>query len=196
VSGDDRRESAVAVGHAAGGMIDAGFFARRVPPRPEWLRAEAVREICSVSTCVSEGAPGWIERWRHNGCGWFNTIADARHVIPAGEFDAYRLFGYRVYHQQFADGGRFAAALPDDVRPDAVPAHFRSLGFDAASRTAADVLGFECSPLSCNGMAAEIPTNEHCLLPTLDQAIAVAERFSREYPEPGDYFVIEVLEGP
>src|SRR5690242_12982322 len=128
-------------------MIDAGYFARRVAPRPEWLKADAVREICSVSTCVSEGAPGWIERWRHNGCGWFNSIADALNVIPPGEIRNYRLFAYRVHDERFTDGVRSAAALPADVRAEAVPPRFTSIGFDAASRTAADVLGFECSPL-------------------------------------------------
>ena len=57
-----------------------------------------------------------------------------------------------------------------------------------------DVLGLECSPLSCNGLAAEFEINEFCLLPSLDQAVDAAERFSREQPEPGDYYVVEVLE--
>jgi hypothetical protein len=37
--------------------------------------------------------------------------------------------------------------------------------------------------------------NEHCLFPTFDAAIAGAERFAVEQPEPGDYYVVEVLEG-
>jgi hypothetical protein len=177
-------------------MIDAGYFARRVAVRPEWLKADAVREICSVSTCVSEGAPGWIERWRHNGCGWFNTVADALAVIPPGEIHGYRLFGYRLHQERFHQGERLAVEVPADVCAEPIPPHFRSVGFDAASRTAADVLGFECSPLSCNGMAAEVATNDRCLLPTLADALAAAERFSREQPEPGDYYVVEVLEAP
>jgi hypothetical protein len=43
-------------------------------------------------------------------------------------------------------------------------------------------------------MAAEIGTNEYCLFPELDDAIAGAERFAIEQPEPGDYYVVEVLE--
>ncbi len=57
------------------------------------------------------------------------------------------------------------------------------------------VLGFECSPLSCNEMAAEISANEFCLFRGLNAAIAGAQRFAAEQPEPGDYYVIEVLEG-
>jgi hypothetical protein len=44
-------------------------------------------------------------------------------------------------------------------------------------------------------MASEMPVNEHCLFPTLDAAIAGAVRFAAEQPEPGDYYVVEVLEG-
>ncbi len=52
--------------------------------------------------------------------------------------------------------------------------------------------GFECSPLSCNGMAGEIPVNRYCLLDNVEQALRVAARFDEEQPEPGDYFVVEV----
>jgi len=40
-----------------------------------------------------------------------------------------------------------------------------------------------------------MPVNVHCLFPTLALAIAGAERFAVEQPEPGDYYVVEVLEG-
>ena len=43
-------------------------------------------------------------------------------------------------------------------------------------------------------MAAELRTNECCLFHGLDEAIAGAEQFAVEQPEPGDYYVIEVLE--
>jgi hypothetical protein len=43
-------------------------------------------------------------------------------------------------------------------------------------------------------MATEMDTNEYCLFHSLDAAVAGATRFSIEQPEPGDYYVIEVLE--
>jgi hypothetical protein len=64
-------------------MIDAGYFAKRIVPRPKEIRAPGVREICSVSNCVSDGAEGWLESWRHNELGWFNTIDDALAVVPS-----------------------------------------------------------------------------------------------------------------
>ena len=38
-------------------------------------------------------------------------------------------------------------------------------------------------------MAAEISANEFCLFHGLNEAIAGAQRFAAEQPEPGDYFL-------
>lgn len=177
-------------------MIDAGYFPKRILARPEWLEVPAVREICSVSECMSPGPPNWIERWLHNELGWFNRREDALAVIPPGCEREYRLFAYRIHHEVFTEDERVPLVLPSDVHPEPIPDTFRSLGFDCANRSMPDVLAFECSPLSCNAMAVELETNELCLFPTFELAVAGADRFAREQPEPGDYYLIEVLEGP
>ena len=177
-------------------MIDAGYFARRVMPRPAHLPAPGVREICSVSECMSPGADGWITAWRHNGFGWFNTVADALSVISEEERPQFRLFAYRVHPELLRGKSRIELTLPENVRPEPIPPGFGTIGFDSASRSSAEGLGLECSPLSCNALAVEMPVNEHCLFPSLAAAIAGAERFAAEQPEPGDYYVVEVLEGP
>jgi hypothetical protein len=41
--------------------------------------------------------------------------------------------------------------------------------------------------------ASEVAVNRFCLLTTLDEAIAFAQRCAREEPEPGPFYVIEVL---
>ena len=176
-------------------MIDAGFFAKRIEPRPEFLHAPGVREICSVSRCISSGPENWINLWLHNDLGWFNRISDAIRAIRPGEESRYRVFAYRMYPEVFTAGGRVPFTVPDNVRPEPIPTEFRSLGFDSASKSMETVLGLECSPLSCNRMADEIGANEFCLFRGLDEAIAGAQRFAAEQPEPGDYYVIEVLEG-
>jgi hypothetical protein len=176
-------------------MILAGYFARRISARPDHLAAPGVREICSVSQCLSPGAEDWIASWRHNGLGWFNTIADALSVVPEAQRGEFRLFAYRIHPEVFSGGERAPFAPPDDVRPEPLPAGFAAIGFDSASRSSAHGLSLECSPLSCNGLAAELAVNEHCLFPSLDAAIAGAIRFAAEQPEPGDYYVVEVLEG-
>ena len=175
-------------------MIDAGFFVKRIEPKPEYLQAAGVREICSVSNCISAGPEDWISFWLHNDLGWFNRIADALRVIPTGHEAEYRLFAYRVYPEVFTGEGRVSLKLAEDVEPEPIGADFTSLGFDSASSSMPSILGFECSPLSCNAMAEEISANEYCLFATLEEALAGAERFAAEQPEPGDYWVIEVLE--
>ncbi len=175
-------------------MIDAGYFARQIVDKPDWL-APNVREICSVSECFSAGPPDWVQQWLHHSLGWFNSPEAATSIVPpAGP--SYRLFAYRILPEEFGDGSRTPLVVPGDVRPDPIPAAYRSLGFDSVSKSLPAGLGFECSPLSCNRLALELPVNEHCLFGTLEEAIAGAIRFAREQPEPGHYYVVEVLEAP
>lgn len=174
-------------------MIDAGFFVKRIEQPPEGMRP-GVRQICSVSHCISPAPEDWIESWLHNDLGWFNRIAAALSVVRPEHRKDFRLFAYRVHPKKFTADGQLPIVFPENVQPEAIGPEFRRLGFDSANKTMESVLGFECSPLSCNAMAEEVPVNEYCLFATLDEAIAGAERFAREQPEPGDYFVIEVLE--
>ena len=175
-------------------MIDVGYFVKRVESRPEWLQAAGVVEICSVSNCVSQPPDDWIDRWLHNDLGFFDRVSDAMAIVPPDDRSAYRLFAYRLYPARFQNGSPQPFVVPATVADPVLPA-FRSLGFDAVSKSMDSILGFECSPLSCNSMAAEVGTNEHCLFESLEAAIAGATRFSVEQPEPGDYYVLEVLEG-
>jgi hypothetical protein len=175
-------------------LIDSGYFIKRVEVRPDWLEACGVLEICSVSNCISQPPADWIERWLHNEFGWFNRLADAVSSVPADRRANYRLFAYRLYPEVFRRGNRIPVAVPADVKPDPMPRSFQSLGFDSVSKSMESILGFECSPLSCNSMAAECNANQFCLFPSLESAIAGADRFSTEQPEPGDYYVVEVLE--
>jgi hypothetical protein len=175
-------------------MIDAGFFVKQIERKPDDMRAPGVLEICSVSGCLSSPPKNWIESWRHNDFGWFNRISDALSVIPSGDESRYRLFAYRLYPEVFTPQGRVQIWVPGNVSPEPIPSAFRRLGFDSASKSMERVLGFECSPLSCNQMAAEIRANQFCLFADLDAAISGAERFAADQPEPGDYYVVEVLE--
>lgn len=174
-------------------MTDAGYFAKRVESTPAWLSVATVRDVCSASHHVSSAPDGWVEHWRHNGFGWFNRASDALAVVPAGQAGEFRLFAYRIYPRLFREGLERDLAWPPDARPDPIPNTFRSLGFDSVSKSMESVLGFECSPLSCNSMATELAVNEHCLFESLEAAVAGATRFSTQQPEPGDYFVVEVL---
>jgi hypothetical protein len=175
-------------------MIEGGYFPKRVASRPSYLNAPDVREVCSVSHCTSKAPDDWIEHWRHNELGWFNTVADALSVVPEAERPLYRLFAYRLEPFFFRQGQRVELAVLAHVHPDPIGPAFIERGFDATSKSIEGVLGFECSPLSCNDLAAEMAANAFCLFPTHDAALAGARRFSLEQPEPGDYYVVQVLE--
>jgi hypothetical protein len=179
-------------GHTANAdstLVLIGYFPKRRTPAPEQLRAAGVEEICSVSECLAPGPKDWVEAWLHNAHGCFNNPDDARRVIgeETGEF---QILAYRLLPLRFRKGH----AEPIEVSPPEItplPPGFRSLGFDVVSRSVSD--GFECSPLSCNLMAVEVGVNRHCLVDDLETARGLARRFSVEEPEPGPYYVIEVL---
>ena len=166
-----------------------GYFPKRRTPAPEELRTAGTEEICSVSECLAPGPKDWIEAWRHNEHGCFDSPDDARDVIgeAPGEF---QLLAYRLLPVRFRKG----SPEPVEVSPSRIAPlspDFRSLGFDVVSKSAS--AGFECSPLSCNLMALAVAVNRHCLVDGLDAAEELARRFSLEEPEPGPYYVVEVL---
>jgi hypothetical protein len=79
------------------------------------------------------------------------------------------------------------ASLATDVEPPAA----RTLeGFDVVTFSAGTFP--ECSPLSCNGVAEEVPTNRHCLLPSFEAAVQAIESGKFANSEPGPFRIIAV----
>jgi hypothetical protein len=166
-----------------------GYFPKNTAVPADWNVNERVKEICSVSDCVSSSPPGWIDHWLHNDWGFFNSAEDARRVVPSGS-TGFSLFAYRLLTVRFVHGEAEPLNM-EDPATQPIDASYISLGFDAVSKSVSSF--FECSPLSCNSMASEVPVNEFCLIDGLEQAISLAERFSREEPEAGPYYILEVL---
>ena len=65
-------------------MVPAGYMAKRVVARPDWLPAERVSSIYSVSGCVSDNFAEYITFWRHNGYWLFDSPAVITDVAPRG----------------------------------------------------------------------------------------------------------------
>ncbi|HEX8324294.1 MAG TPA: hypothetical protein VF595_10310 [Tepidisphaeraceae bacterium] len=170
-----------------------GYFPKQVEQRPDWLKADRVVAIRSVSDCISKGPANWINQWKHNTMYLYFSEATAESIIPEGQRSQFEIHAYRLLPAIFDTGMRMPLELPmSDIDP--LPANFASVGFDAVSKLYEfHDSQFACSPLSCNSMAEEIETNEHCLLTDLTKAEEVALRFSIEEPEPGPYYVVEVL---
>ena len=166
-----------------------GFCAKRRMTAPF---AGQVRQIASVSECLAKRPDDWIKRWDFNRATCWNTEAAAWACVPAESKPDFTLFAYRIVPLHPLDDlfPKDLPALPQE--PDLLP--YDRIGYDIVERNAAiGMLGFGCSPLSCNSMAESIPVNDFCLLDDLESALSTARRFDTEKPEPGPYVVIEVL---
>ena len=170
-----------------------GYFARPTTRRTNWPHAETVEEICNASTCMSGCDWDWINEWRHNEMWMFDSPEIALEVVPVERRTGCDLYAYQLFPVRFVESQRESYVIPA-VSPAPLDTSFERLGYDLVSRSQDNK--FECSPLSCNDLAAEVPVNRHCLLDTAEAAFALAETI--EIPgqpmrgEPGPYFIVEV----
>lgn len=173
-------------------------------PDPQWWPEGAgrVERVCSVSDCLAEPPQGWVERWDFNRASCYATEQEALATVPAGTQDAFALFAYWLVPVTRDGEGQTREVSPEDVFPASLPPlppeptdlpGYRSLGYDVVGVQGLGSIGFECSPLSCNSMAQEIPVNRSCLIDELEEALQVAQRFNGgDGVEPGDYVVVKV----
>jgi len=177
----------------AGTMIPAGYMAKRVVARPDWLPAERVSSIYSVSGCVSENFADYINFWKHNGYWLFNSPHVITDVARENNIDLAdtKLFFYEVHELQF-NSGEWAPFEPE-------PSFGTNVSVpEAKVLEGYDVVTFyvqtspECSPLSCNSLAAEVETNPRCLLQSFEQARTLLENGTFNDSEPGPYRIFAV----
>jgi hypothetical protein len=176
-------------------MIDAGYMAKELPGRPDWIKAPDVVDICSVSYCISKPFCDYIGHWKHNGYWFFDSPAVIREIASEESIDlsAYRLFYYEVYRFQFDEERRVWQSFEPDrafTTEVELPAQKQLLGFDVVSFDAQTTP--ECSPLSCNNLAESIEVNEHCLLPSLESAKRLLDSGAFDNSEPGPFRVFAV----
>jgi hypothetical protein len=174
-------------------MMPAGYMAKRVLKKPDWLRAAQVADIYSISGCMSATFADYIDYWKHNGFWFFDSPALIRSIAHAESVDlgATSLFYYEAYEKEF-DGEYWHAYAPDPavLTEVVVPSKRKLEGFDVVTFSCGS--SPECSPLSCNGLAEQILTNSHCLLASLEDAeIKVNERAFND-SEPGPYRLFSV----
>jgi hypothetical protein len=176
-------------------MIPAGYLYKKVAARPEWLKAGNVADIYSLSGCISEDFADYVNFWKHNGYWLFDSPEVITEIaVSAGiDLSGTTLFYYEVYEYEFDEDTKAWSEFPPepsfttDVRE---PAFKHLEGFDVVTFTART--SPECSPLSCNSLAAEIPVNRHCLFDTFDAAKAALESGLFRNSEPGPYRIFAV----
>jgi hypothetical protein len=169
-----------------------GYMPKHIVPRPEWLNAANVVDICSVSECMSPGPKDWISLWRQNEMWVFDTEEIARSIVEDRSEDSpFEVLAFRLLPLFCNNGNTETLAIPP-LNVQELPADFLFLGFDIVSRSLGT--SFECSPLSCNSVAETKPVNCHCLVDEEDTAVRLARAFSDQSIacEPGPYYIVEV----
>jgi hypothetical protein len=176
-------------------MTPAGYMAKKVVRRPAWIEAPHVDDVYSVSGCVSEYFADYINFWKHNGYWFFDSTQAIKSLaeeqsISLGDC---KLFYYEVFEEEFNDETKqWQSFKPDDgfQTSVAVPSKKRLEGYDVV--TFSVHTSPECSPLSCNNLAATIATNRHCLFASFGEAKAHIEGHDFDNSEPGPFRIFAV----
>lgn len=180
-------------------MIPAGYMAKHVSRCTDNLDFPGVKDIYSVSGCISSQFADYIKFWRHNGYWLFDSpkvIADVGRESCI-DISGTTLFYYEIYEWKYDPEEKtwFRTSPEDSFATDIEQPVNKSLeGFDIS--TSFNDSGPEHSPLSCNYFAESIPANAHCLLPSLEKSIALIEDDSFSHCEPGPLVIYAVYTLP
>lgn len=177
-----------------------GYFPKQTMARPDGFAPAGIEEIASVSQCISPGPEGWLDAWLHNPLGFYAS-EDVAWQVAGGHDPGFDLYAYRMLCVAFPPDGPPRHFTLEEERIvggsaiEGVPGpEFACLGWDIAGSWLgwSQSIGFECSPLTCNGLASGIATNRYGLISRLEEAIPAAIRIAVEQPEPGTYYLLEV----
>ena len=174
-------------------MIPVGYLAKRVAPKPEFLKAPQIVNIYSVSSCVSDDFADYVQYWKHNGYWLFDSPEiisglAAEHAIPLAGTS---LFYYEAYDLEFDGRSWCAFTAEPSIETHVTPPAQKSLeGFDVVSFFARNAP--ECSPLSCNSVADDVATNSHGLFASFEEAEKSLNKGVFESAEAGPYRIFAV----
>jgi hypothetical protein len=154
-------------------MIPIGYIAKRSCEKPRALGLLSVTDIYSVNDCVNDNFADYVDYWKHNGYWFFDSPEIIQAVARANSIDleGTKLFYYEAHELEF-DGENWRSFspwcnIPVNVHP---PVHRQLEGFDVVTIWVENSPCPEHSPLSCNALAKEVPTNSHCLLDSFVEA--------------------------
>jgi hypothetical protein len=148
-----------------------------------------------VSGCISEEFTDYINYWKHNGYWLFNSLADIEQLCQQENIENTQntLFYYEVFEKEYHEASKeWSTFEPEASFPTHVeaPEKIKLLGYDVATFFVGS--SPECSPLSCNSFATEIPVNRYCLFDTFEQAVDALEAGKFDDSEPGPFRVFAV----
>ena len=174
-------------------MIPAGYMAKRVSKRPEWLQAAQVTDLYSVAGCISEDFADYIKFWKHNGYWLFDSPEIIRCAASENsvQIEGTSLFYYEAHEKEFDGEGWHPYEIETLFATEVVsPARKQLEGFDVVTFSVGTMP--ECSPLSCNSLAKDVHTNEHCLFTSFEEAENNLSKGMFKDSEPGPYRIFAV----
>jgi hypothetical protein len=178
-------------------MIPVGYLAKRIVARPECMDAPAVVDIYSLSNHMNDDFCDYINFWKHNGYWLFDSPALIEEVALEAEIslqDCTMLY-FEAYEMQWdSESKSWQHFKPEEsfVTNVMLPVKKVLLGYDVVTYTMASQA--DCSPLSCNNMASEIPVNTHCLIESFEAVKEYLEKGAFDDAEPGPYRIVAVYE--
>lgn len=180
-------------------MIPVGYMAKRVATNPDWLRTDRVKDIYSVSSCVSADFVDYLNFWKHNGFWLFDSPRIIAELAAENNvsLEGVKFFYYEVYEYQcYEDDPTWETFEPEVSFPTniEIPKQKHLEGYDVVSFYTGSTP--EHSYLSCNSMAEKIDVNEHCLISTFDAAKHLLENKAFENCEPGPCRIFAVYSLP
>jgi hypothetical protein len=180
-------------------MIPAGYMAKNISTKPDWLKVDGITDIYSVSGCVSVQFADYVQFWKHNGYWFFDTpeIIEQLARDNAIDISSVLFFYYEVYEKQYDERKKtWIEFMPEPSFATSVrmPETKQLEGYDVVSFSVQT--SPECSPLSCNGLARSIPVNRHCLMPKFEEARRCLESGKLDNSEPGPFRIFAVYSVP
>lgn len=179
-----------------GEMIPAGYLAKKILPRPDWVTNQQVEEVITLSHCMAKDFARYIDYWQHNGHWLFDSPEKIQNLATEQKIDlnGFRYFYYEIYSLQYKEDPKNWSAYKHDDFPTqvVVPKEKAWRGFDVVNYYCRSTP--ECSPLSCNNLAADLPVNRYCLLDSLQQAKKLLETGTFDNSEPGPFRMVAVWE--
>lgn len=180
-------------------MQPIGYLYKLVAKRPDWIKAENVSDIFSLSDCISKDFDYYINYWRHNGYWLFDSpeIIKALAEEHSISLDGNHLFYYEAHEEEYDySQARWRSFSPEASFTTNIqkPEHKTLQGFDVTNYNLGNA--HECSPLSCNSLAEIVTTNQHCLFNTYDEARHAIQHGVFTNAEPGPYRIIAVYTVP